>query len=85
MAELTCAWLLVGRGHHIRLSAPGPGVGTRPLLLTGPTLELLRCVWGAGLLDDAWELTHRQVRWGAEARPARFAQAGRVVDGAVLA
>ncbi|MFD5408929.1 hypothetical protein [Streptomyces nojiriensis] len=86
LAELTCAWLLVGRGHRIRLAAPVPGAGVRrPLLLTGPTLELLRSVWGDGLLDDAWELTHRRVRWGAAARFARFAQAGRVVDGAVLA
>ncbi|MEV7523828.1 hypothetical protein [Streptomyces sp. NPDC091371] len=85
LAELTCAWLLVGRGHRIQLAASEPGAGTRPLLLTGPTLELLRSVWGAGLLDDAWELTHRRVRWGAGVRSARFAQAGRVVDGAVLA
>lgn len=87
LAELTCAWLLVGRGHRIRLAAPAsaPGAGARPLLLTEPTLELIDCLWGGGLLDDAWSLTHRQVRWGAGARTTRFAQSARVVDGAGLA
>ncbi|WP_030203785.1 hypothetical protein [Streptomyces sp. NRRL S-87] len=108
LAELTCARLLAGRGHRIRLPPPGPGAagavaagagtpgtagqgrtgpgtaGSRPLLLTGPALELLDSLWGPGLLDGTWEVTHRQVRWG-DGPPARFAQPGRVVDGVELA
>ncbi|MEV6974048.1 hypothetical protein [Kitasatospora sp. NPDC093806] len=88
LAELTCARLLAERGHRIRLGPPAgsdPGAGSRPLLLTGPTLDLLRSLWGDGLVDDAPRLTHRQVRWGRHARPARFAQPARVVDGVALA
>ncbi|MFD8984229.1 hypothetical protein [Streptomyces sp. NPDC059564] len=85
LAELTCARLLVGRGHRVRLPPPGPGMaGERPLLLTGPALELLGSLWGPGLLDGAWEVTHRQVRWG-DGPPTRFAQPARVVDGADVA
>ncbi|MFE5936695.1 hypothetical protein ACFQ69_15020 [Streptomyces sp. NPDC056470] len=90
LAELTCARLLAGRGHRVRLPPPGPGTagsgaaGARPLLLAGPALELLDSLWGPGLLDGTWEVTHRQVRWG-DGPPARFAQAGRVVDGAEVA
>lgn len=86
LAELTCARLLVGRGHRVRLPPPpGPDTaGERPLLLTGPALELLDSLWGPGLLDDAWEVSHRQVRWGG-GPPTRFAQPARVVDGADVA
>ncbi|MEU9271200.1 hypothetical protein AB0E04_38010 [Streptomyces sp. NPDC048251] len=90
LAELTCARLLAGRGHRVRLPPPGPGTagagatGARPLLLAGPALELLDSLWGPGLLDGAWEVTHRHVRWG-DGPPTRFAQASRVVDGAEVA
>ncbi|MFJ5546191.1 hypothetical protein [Streptomyces sp. NPDC093225] len=100
LAELTCARLLAGLGHRVRLPPPGPGTGgqgaagqgaagpgttgPRPLLLTGPALELLDSLWGPGLLDGTWEVTHRQVRWG-EGPPARFTQPGRVVDGVDVA
>ncbi|MBT2412048.1 hypothetical protein J7I94_15970 [Streptomyces sp. ISL-12] len=85
LAELTCAWLLAGRGHRVRPAADAPAAGARPLLLTGPTLELLGSLWGDGLLHGTWRLDHRQVRWGTGERPTRFAQPARVVDGAVLA
>ncbi|MFB7948952.1 hypothetical protein ACFC6L_29015 [Kitasatospora phosalacinea] len=85
LAELTCARLLAGRGHRVRLAPAPPDTGPRPLLLTAPTLDLLRSLWGGGLADDAPRLTHRRVRWGAHARPSRFAQPAWVVDGAVLA
>ncbi len=85
LAELTCARLLAGRGHPVRLTPAAPDAGPRPLLLTAPTLDLLRSLWGGGLVDDAPRLTHRRVRWGAHAPAARFAQPAWVVDGAVLA
>ncbi|MFD6112357.1 hypothetical protein ACFWG0_19895 [Streptomyces yangpuensis] len=101
LAELTCARLLAARGHRVRLAPPQPprppaqpaqptgaagaGAGARPLLLTGPTLELVAQLWGDGLLDGGWPLTHRHARWGAEPSPARFPQPGRAVDGSVLA
>ncbi|MFC9583569.1 hypothetical protein ACFVJ8_12175 [Streptomyces yangpuensis] len=98
LAELTCARLLADRGHRVRLAPPRPpappaqpagaagaGAGARPLLLTGPTLELVGRLWGDGLLDGGWPLTHRHARWGAGPSPARFPQPGRSVDGAVLA
>ncbi|MFJ5774400.1 hypothetical protein [Streptomyces sp. NPDC093094] len=88
LAELTCARLLTGRGHHVRLGGPkagtAPATGPRPLLLTGPALELLDSLWGEGLLDGTWELDGREVAWGDTA-PARFPQPARVVDGALLA
>lgn len=78
LAELTCARLLVGRGHRVRLPPPpGPDTaGERPLLLTGPALELLDSLWGPGLLDDAWEVSHRQVRWGGGHRPGSHSPPG---------
>ncbi|MFC5662644.1 hypothetical protein ACFP3U_06555 [Kitasatospora misakiensis] len=85
LAELTCARLLAGHGHLVRLAPAAPDAGPRPLLLTAPTLDLLRSLWGDGLVDDAPRLTHRRVRWGAHAPAARFAQPAWVVDGAVLA
>ncbi|MGW7607586.1 hypothetical protein ACWGKW_09930 [Streptomyces sp. NPDC054766] len=85
LAELTCARLLAGRGHRIRFAPePAAPAGPRPLLLTGPTLELLHSLWGDGLLDGTWRLSHREVSWGEEPA-ARLAQPARVVDGAVLA
>ncbi len=84
LAELTCARLLAARGHRIRLAPLVPGTSSRPLLLTGPALELLGSLWGDGLLDDSWVLSHRQVRWGVGARPVRFPQPARAVDGAQL-
>ncbi|MGW7454303.1 hypothetical protein ACWGJJ_23090, partial [Streptomyces sp. NPDC054787] len=57
----------------------------RQRVLTGPTLELVASLWGGGLLDDGWPLTHRHVRWGAGSPPRRFPQPARAVDGAVLA
>ncbi len=85
LAELTCARLLAGRGHRFSLAPQPPApAGSRPLLLNGPTLDLLDSLWGAGLLDGTWELAYRHVTWGG--RPAeRFPQAARVVDGTVLA
>jgi hypothetical protein len=85
LAELTCAWLLAGRGHRVRQEADAPAAGARPLLLTGPTLDLLRSLWGDGLLGGTHLLSHRQVRWGTGGPPTRFAQPACVVDGAVLA
>ncbi|MFD9078842.1 hypothetical protein [Streptomyces erythrochromogenes] len=90
LAELTCARLLADRGHRVRLAPPRPpsgaaGAGPRPLLLTGPTLELVGSLWGGGLLEGGWPLTHRHARWGPGPSPARFPQPGRAVDGAVLA
>ncbi|MFJ6782675.1 hypothetical protein [Streptomyces yangpuensis] len=95
LAELTCARLLADRGHRVRLAPPRPpgqpagaaraGAGPRPLLLTGPTLDLVGRLWGDGLLDGGWPLTHRHARWGAGPSPGRFPQPGRAVDGAVLA
>ncbi|MET9731057.1 hypothetical protein ABZZ79_10445 [Streptomyces sp. NPDC006458] len=86
LAELTCARLLAGRGHRVRLApeAPAAAAGPRPLLLNGPTLELLRSLWGDGLLDGTWGLTEREVVWGAAA-PARFPQPAVVVEGVRLA
>jgi hypothetical protein len=85
LAELTCAWLLAGRGHRVRQEADAPAAGARPLLLTGPTLDLLRSLWGDGLLGGAHLLRHRMVSWGPGEPSTRFAQPARVVDGAVLA
>ncbi|MFI8104439.1 hypothetical protein [Streptomyces sp. NPDC086023] len=85
LAELTCARLLAGRGHTVRLPpAPTGPAGPRPLLLNQPALELLDSLWGPGLLHGTWELTGREVAWG-DAAPARFAQPARVVDGEWLA
>ncbi|MFJ7158158.1 hypothetical protein ACIQUQ_24925 [Streptomyces sp. NPDC101118] len=84
LAELTCARLLAGRGHRVRVACPAPAAGPRPLLLNGPALDLLDSLWGGGLLDEAWELREREVAWGGAA-PARFAQPARVVDGGLLA
>lgn len=85
LAELTCAWLLAGRGHRVRQEADAPASGARPLLLTGPTLDLLRSLWGDGLLGGTHLLRHRQVSWGTGEPSTRFAQPASVVDGAVLA
>ncbi|MFE9479288.1 hypothetical protein ACFYNM_11855 [Streptomyces spororaveus] len=89
LAELTCARLLADRGHRVRLppprpSAPTVGADPRPLLLTGPTLELVGSLWGGGLIEDGWPITHRHARWGAGPSPAPFPQPGRVMDGALL-
>ena len=86
LAELTCARLLAGRGHRVWLG-PEPGAaatGPRPLLLNQPTLELLRSLWGAELLEGTWELDWREVAWG-DTTAVRFPQPARVVDGALLA
>ncbi|OUD00549.1 hypothetical protein [Streptomyces swartbergensis] len=46
LAELTCARLLAARGHSIQLPPPPADTDSRPLLLTGPALELLDSLWG---------------------------------------
>ncbi|GKQ40449.1 hypothetical protein [Streptomyces sp. A012304] len=84
LAELTCARLLAERGHRFRLAAPPAPGGARPLLLTGPTLELLGSLWDDRLLDGGRSLSHRRVRWGSGAKPTRFPQPARAVDGAEL-
>ncbi|WP_328928932.1 hypothetical protein OG429_33125 [Streptomyces sp. NBC_00190] len=87
LAELTCAWLLLARGHRVRLRSPGPAAGPRPLLLGGPTMDLLRSLWGGELPTHCHQLTHRQVYWGpdADATGRRMPQPATVVDGARLA
>lgn len=86
LAELTCAWLLVARGHQVRLRSPGPAAGPRPLLLNQPTLDLLHSLWGRWPLADCHRLTHRQVCWGPGdgAIGRRLPQPATVVDGARL-
>ncbi|WP_405442134.1 hypothetical protein OG373_33150 [Streptomyces avidinii] len=90
LAELTCARLLTDRGHRVRLPPLRPpgrtaGAGPRPLLLTGPTLELVGSLWGDGLIEGGWPITHRHARWGAGPSPAPFPQPGRALDGVLLA
>ncbi|MGW6979080.1 hypothetical protein ACWGE1_06465 [Streptomyces sp. NPDC054932] len=85
LAELTCARLLLARGHRVRLRSPGPAAGPRPLLLNEPTLDLLHSLWGREPLADCHRLTHRQVCWGPGASGQRLPQAATVVDGARLA
>ncbi|MFC9735832.1 NAD(P)/FAD-dependent oxidoreductase [Streptomyces roseolus] len=87
LAELTCAWLLLARGHRVRLRSSGPAAGPRPLLLNEPTLNLLHSLWGLTPPADCHHLTHRQVRWGPGAGPTgrRLPQPALVVDGARLA
>ncbi|MFE9633542.1 NAD(P)/FAD-dependent oxidoreductase [Streptomyces sp. NPDC006463] len=86
LAELTCAWLLLARGHRVRLRSPEPAAGPRPLLLGGPTLDLLHSLWGRELPAHCHQLTHRQVCWGpdAGAMGRRTPQPATVVDGARL-
>ncbi|MEO3870917.1 hypothetical protein ABGB18_19065 [Nonomuraea sp. B12E4] len=83
LAELTCARLLLGRGHRVRLDAP-PAAGFRPLILNAETVALLDELWGPGLLARAWRLRARQVRWG-RAPEVRAPGAAVVIDGAALA
>ncbi|MEU0741501.1 hypothetical protein [Streptomyces sp. NPDC006134] len=85
LAELTCAWLLAGRGHRVRLAGARPAPGPRPLVLNEVTVDLLRSLWGTRHVPDGWWLTHRQVAWGAGTGPGRLAQTAVVVDGAELA
>ncbi|QFQ97567.1 hypothetical protein F9278_16600 [Streptomyces phaeolivaceus] len=85
LAELTCARLLLARGHRVRPAPPPAGPAFRPLLLTGPALDLLGSLWGDELPRGGWWLTHRQVRWGAGERSPRFPQRAYAVDGAALA
>ncbi len=86
LAELTCAWLLLARGHRVRLRSSGPTAGPRPLLLNELTLNLLHSLWGRAPLADCHDLTHRQVCWGPGAGPIgrRLPQPATVVDGARL-
>ncbi|MDT9698414.1 hypothetical protein [Streptomyces sp. P17] len=84
LAELTCARLLLARGHRVRPAPPPARSASRPLLLTGPALELLGSLWGRELLGGGWWLTHREVRWGAGAPATRFPQRAYAVDGAEL-
>ncbi|MGI5372716.1 hypothetical protein ACQEV2_00280 [Streptomyces sp. CA-251387] len=63
---------------------PPADTDSRPLLLTEPAIELLGSLWGEELLDGSQPLSYRQVRWGTGARPMRFAQPARAVDGAQL-
>ncbi|MFD3758070.1 hypothetical protein [Streptomyces sp. NPDC058622] len=86
LAELTCAWLLLARGHRVRLRSPEPAAGPRPLLLNELTLDLLHSLWGCEPLVDCHRLTHRQVCWGSgdDAIGQRLPQPAAVVDGARL-
>ena len=86
LAELTCAWLLLARGHRVRLRSSGPAAGPRPLLLNELTLNLLHSLWGRAPLADCHYLTHRQACWGPGAGPIgrRLPQPATVVDGARL-
>ncbi|MFF8717113.1 hypothetical protein ACF07T_37645 [Streptomyces sp. NPDC015184] len=86
LAELTCAWLLLARGHRVRLRLSGPTAGSRPLLLNELTLNLLHSLWGRVPLADCHHLTHRQVCWGPGAAPIgrRLPQSAAVVDGVRL-
>ncbi|MDX3528950.1 hypothetical protein P1P75_21560 [Streptomyces sp. ID05-39B] len=87
LAELTCAWLLLARGHRVRLRSSGPAAAPRPLLLNEPTLSLLHSLWGRAPLADCHHLTHRQAFWGPGAGPIgrRLPQPATVVDGVRLA
>ncbi|MFB6616244.1 hypothetical protein ACFCV9_18875 [Streptomyces sp. NPDC056367] len=87
LAELTCAWLLLARGHRVSIRSAGPAAGARPLLLNEPTLDLLHALWGGEPVSDCHRLAHRQVVWGpgGGATGRRLPQPAVVVDGARLA
>ncbi len=89
LAELTCARLLLARGHRVRLRPRPPG-GPRLLLLGHDTLALLNSLWeigpGESPTADSHRLTHRHTHWeaGSAADPPLHRPAA-VMDGARLA
>lgn len=84
LAGLSCAYRLAIDGWHVGLHDDAPSAN-RTLVLSEPTVELLAMVWDCdiGLLDDAWRLHERAVRW-PEAGVELLQQVSYVVDTAML-
>ena len=84
LAALTCALLLARQGRRVRIIGPETA-GRRWLVLPEAVAELLCDVWGAdaGVLDTAWTVQRRSVRWGDNARQC-VAAPSRTLDGTAL-
>lgn len=84
LAALTCALLLARQGRRVRIIGPETA-GRRWLVLPEAVAELLCEVWGAdaGVLDTAWTVQRRYVRWGDDDRQY-VAAPSRTLDGTAL-
>ncbi|MGQ0773927.1 MAG: NAD(P)/FAD-dependent oxidoreductase [Pseudonocardiales bacterium] len=84
LAALTCALLLARQGRGVRIIGPETA-GRRWLVLPEAVAELLCEVWGteAGVLDAAWTVQRRHVRWG-EGDRQYVAAPSRTLDGTAL-
>ncbi|MGH3943279.1 MAG: NAD(P)/FAD-dependent oxidoreductase [Pseudonocardiaceae bacterium] len=84
LAALTCALLLARQGRKVRILGPQPS-GKRWLVLPESVAELLCEVWeaDAGVLDTAWTVQGRYVRWNDSGRQYVAARS-RTLDGTAL-
>ncbi|MGQ0717288.1 MAG: hypothetical protein ACT4NP_08210 [Pseudonocardiales bacterium] len=84
LAALTCALLLARQGRRVRITGTEV-TGTRWLVLPEAVAGLLCEVWsaGGGVLDTAWTVDRRCVRWGDTARE-QVAARSRALDGTTL-
>lgn len=84
LAALTCALLLARQGRRVRIIGPETA-GRRWLVLPEAVAELLCDVWGADarVLDTAWTMQRRYVRWG-EGDGQYVPAPSRTLDGTAL-
>lgn len=84
LAALTCALLLARQGRRVRIIGPETA-RRRWLVLPEAVAELLCEVWGAeaGMLDTAWTVQRRYVRW-SEGDGQYVAAPSRTLDGTAL-
>ncbi|MGH3915934.1 MAG: NAD(P)/FAD-dependent oxidoreductase [Pseudonocardiaceae bacterium] len=84
LAALTCALLLARQDRRVRIIGPET-TGRRWLILPEAVAELLGEVWGSevGVLDAAWSVPRRHVRWGDNDRQYVPAPS-HALDGAAL-
>ena len=83
LAGLTCAFLLARQGRTVTLVASRVERGAPALVLSEPTVALLRAVWedpGRTLLCDSWALKSRCVRWGVGVPEQQVPQPSLVVE-----